>query len=306
MEHNMDIPIWTYVASMTGYTVFLVLMVAFMCKHLKLTMIWWFLVLLTIPFWAENLHGWFRWSKTLSMLVPVALVIGGTHLSWYYKENKSRIAIFFRGNWPLYIFWFFLSLNILEATFKDLTTGNYFNFAAGLLLAMTIPFPRYKKSKRFFWAVGIKEKTPCFLFFSTAMWNFLYTTWNMAFVYGEHPSYFASSCCILIAAELYPLIKRRPELYIIARVYTLCFHLFLRANGDIFTPVMDSSSWANETVLQNWGIFNLCLHLPFAIWFFWKMRKNGEPPTGKNLPPLISDYQEVKDADKLALANMKI
>ncbi len=72
------------------------------------------------------------------MLVPVALVIGGTHLSWYYKENKSRIAIFFRGDWPLYIFWFFLSLNIMEATIKDLSNGLYFNFVAGLGAAAAV------------------------------------------------------------------------------------------------------------------------------------------------------------------------
>jgi hypothetical protein len=52
------------------------------------------------------------------------------------------------------------------------------------------------KSKRCFWAVDIKEKQPCFVFYLTVMWNFLYTTWNMAFVYGENPSYFASSFCV--------------------------------------------------------------------------------------------------------------
>jgi hypothetical protein len=66
-------------------------------------MIWWFLVLLTIPFWTENIQDWFRRSKTLSMLVPVALVISGTHLSWYYRENKSKIGIFFRET-GLFIF----------------------------------------------------------------------------------------------------------------------------------------------------------------------------------------------------------
>jgi hypothetical protein len=37
------------------------------------------------------------------MLVPVALVISGTHLSWYYRENKSKIGIFFRET-GLFIF----------------------------------------------------------------------------------------------------------------------------------------------------------------------------------------------------------
>jgi hypothetical protein len=50
MEYNMEIPVWMYVVSMTGYIVFLVLIVAFMRKYLKITTVWWFLVLLTIPF----------------------------------------------------------------------------------------------------------------------------------------------------------------------------------------------------------------------------------------------------------------
>ena len=43
-------------------------------------------------------------------------------------------------------------------------------------------------------------------------WNFLYTTWNACFVYAEGHEFFASTCCILAAAELYPIIMRRPEL----------------------------------------------------------------------------------------------
>lgn len=62
--------------------------------------------------------------------------------------------------------------------------------------------------------------------YTVPMWNFLYTTWNACFVYAEGHAFFASTCCILAAAELYPIIKRQPELYITGEstpwAYTCC------------------------------------------------------------------------------------
>ncbi|KAL0245957.1 hypothetical protein GEMRC1_007173 [Eukaryota sp. GEM-RC1] len=92
----------------------------------------------------------------------------------------------------------------------------------------------------------------------------------MAFVYGESGAYFTASVCILTAALLYTLLKQRSELFIIARVYTLAFHIALRACSDIFISLMDSSTWMNEQVLWWWGLVNLVLHLPFLIWYFRK------------------------------------
>ncbi len=286
----MDIPVWQYVVSMSGYILFLLLLVEGMRRTPRLTGAFWLISLLTAPLWADNLDGWFRWAKTVSVLIPTAIVVGGARIAWLYKENPNKFLSFFRGEWVLKVLYAVLFLNIFEATAKDFATANYFNGICGAILCITIPFPRYKNGERLYWVIG-KDKPNDLLFYSTAAWNFLYTTWNMAFVFGENPGYFASSFCILMAAELYPVIKGRPELYIIARVYTLAFHILVRATDGAFFNVMDSSSWANQTVVNYWGLINLALHVPFVIWYFKKKKDNpaGEPPCGDN-QPLLSEY----------------
>jgi hypothetical protein len=286
----MNIPVWQYVVSMSAYIIFLLLMVEGMRRTPRLTTAFWLLSLCTAPLWAENLDGWFRWVKTVSVLIPTAIIVGGARIAWLYHDNPNKFLSFFRGDWVLKVLYAVLFLNIAEATAKDFATANYFNAICGVILCITIPFPRYKNGQRLYWVVS-QDKSKDILFFSTAAWNFLYTTWNLAFVFGENPGYFASSFCILIAAELYPVIKGRPELYITARIFTLAFHILVRANGDIFTPVMDSSSWANDTFLYFWGAANLALHVPYVIWYFKTKRSNptGEPPCGDN-QPLLSDF----------------
>ncbi len=282
----MEIPMMQYVVSMSGYILILLVLVEAMRRTPRLTAAFWLLSLLTAPMWADHLDGWFRWVKTVSVLIPTAIVVGGARLAWLYHDNPNRVLKFFRGDWVLKVLYAVLFLNIAEATAKDFATANYMNAICGVILCITIPFPRYKNGKRNYWIIS-KDSPHDLLFYSTAAWNFLYTTWNLAFVFGENPGYFASSFCILMAAELYPLIKGRPELYVIARVYTLAFHILIRANGDIFTPIMDSSSWANDNVLYFWGVANLAMHIPFVIWYFYKKQKSetGEPPFGKNAPP---------------------
>ena len=99
----------------------------------------------------------------------------------------------------------------------------------------------------------------------------------MAFVFGESPTFFASSFCILFAAEFYPILKKRPELYVTARIYTLATQLLLRATYDIFTPVMNSSSWYSESVHNYWGWINLGIAVPFTIvWIKNVKKRRGE------------------------------
>ena len=266
----------------------------------------WIAVLFTFPLWDE-VHGWFRWAKITSVLIPTALIVGSARLAWYYRDNPHSVARFFRGDWVLKVLYGVLFLNIAEATLKDFSfafkilndtgelvadpnfilaedsnrwVGHLFNALCGVILCITIPFPRYKNGKRQYWLID-KNQPNDLLFYSTAAWNFLYTTWNMCFVYGESHAFFASSFCILMAAELYPALKKRPELYIIARVYTLAFHVLARGIHDIFTPVMDSSAWFSEDRIAIWGTINLVMHIPFVIWYFRKKREAGEPPYGE-------------------------
>ena len=148
---------------------------------------------------------------------------------------RARFWEFFRRNWVCGRFYAVLGLNILEASPKDLAMGNYFNAISGFILIVTIPLFKSK---------GKRDAGPSQRGSHLTCWHipirsgiFLYTTWNIAFVYAENPGYAASSLCILLAAEIYPLIKRRPELYVQARAYTLAVHILIRATYDIFTPM---------------------------------------------------------------------
>lgn len=258
----MGISISQYAISMTIYIVVLLLMVEGMRKYRRFAWIFWLLSLFTFPLWPYQLHGWFRWAKTLSVLIPTAILVGFGRIANF--EDRSGKWEIFKKDWLLWALYGVLFLNIAEATLKDFATANYANAIVGAILCLTIPLVKAKGQIQKKWQFS-KQKPGDLLAFTSPMWNFVYTTWNLAFVFGENAGYFASSFCILMAAELYPIIKRRPELYVTARVYTLAFHILIRSTYDIFTPIMDSSSWANTTVLNYWGIINLIIAIPFLI-----------------------------------------
>ncbi len=265
----MDIPILYYLVSMPLYIGILMVLVELMRKYCKASAIFWILALFTFPLWAAQLDGWFRWVKTFSVLIPTAFVLGLGRLA--HHENRKGWWSFFRKNWVLWTLYGILGLNILEASLKDIALGNYFNAISGFILIVTIPLFKSKGRKNG-WAFS-KGKTTDMIAYTDPLWNFLYTTWNIAFVYAENPGFAASSLCILLAAELYPILKKRPELYVQARAYTLAIHLLIRATYDIFTPIMDSSAFASSNVVYYWGLINFVLHVPYLFWYFIKRRK---------------------------------
>ncbi len=269
----MNIPAWQYLVSMPLYIGILMILVELMRKYYKASAIFWILALLTFPLWDAQLDGWFRWVKTLSVLVPTALIVGLGRIAQY--EERGGWWKLFRKDWVLWSLYGILGLNILEASLKDIALGNYFNAISGFILIVTIPLYKSKRSKRRGWLIS-KEKPGDLLVYTDPVWNFLYTTWNIAFVYAENPGFAASSLCILLAAELYPILKKRPELYVTARVYTLAIHILIRATYDIFTPIMDSSAFANENVVYYWGLGNMVLSIPYIIWYFMKRRQTTE------------------------------
>jgi uncharacterized membrane protein len=266
----MNIPVWQYLVSMPVYIILLMIAVELMRKYYKASAIFWLLALLTFPLWSNQLEGWFRWAKTLSVLLPTAIIVGLARIANFEKKEGWWKA--FRKDWVLWSLYGILGLNILEAALKDLAMGNYFNAVSGFILIVTIPLFKSKKTKKRGWAFS-KDKPGDLLAYTDPMWNFLYTTWNIAFVFAENPGFAASSLCILLAAELYPVFKKRPELYVTARVYTLAIHILIRATYDIFTPIMDSSQFANSNVVYYWGLINLVLHVPYLFWFFIRQNK---------------------------------
>ncbi len=267
--NTVEIPIWQYLVSMVTYTVLLMLMIEVMRKHKKFAAIFWVLSLFTFPLWFAHLDGWFRWVKTISVLIPTALIVGPARIANFEKLKGWWST--FRKDWVLWTLYAILGINILEATINDFNMHNYFNGFVGVILILTMPLFKYIGKKANGWEFS--KKNGDLIAFTHPMWNFLYTTWNIAFVYAENPGFAASSLCILLAAELYPVIKKRPELYITSRVYTLAMHILIRATYDIFTPIMDSSQFQNENVVYYWGLVNIILGVPYLIWHFNQRRK---------------------------------
>jgi len=261
----MNIPMWQYLVSMPIYIGILLILIEVMRRNYKFAAIFWILALFTFPLWSSQLEGWFRWAKTLSVLIPTALIVGLGRIAQH--EKREGWWSFFRKDWVLWSLYGILGLNILEASLKDLALGNYFNAISGFILIITIPLFKSKGQKRNGWKIS-EDRPGDLIAYTDPIWNFIYTTWNIAFVFGENPGFAASSLCILLAAEVYPHLKRRPELYVSARVYTLAFHILIRSTYDIFTPIMDSSQFANPTVVHYWGIINMALAVPYLFWFF--------------------------------------
>lgn len=228
----------------------------------------WFsiLAICSFPLWFLNIDSWFRLAKTISILIPLCF-FNYIRISNDGKHVKQLKAL--KQKWPLWILFLILNLNIIEAMLQDISGGNYFNAVCGLILCLTIPLPTRH------WRVGKNDGKNTFAEILADLplaWCLLYVTWNAAFVYGENAGYFASSLCILILPEIWILFKKRVDLWLMARVYTLAVHLLIRACYDIFTPVMDSSAWMNESVLYYWGAVNLVLHLAYLVVWFFKYR----------------------------------
>ena len=252
-----------HVISMPLYFLGLMGMVHAMRKHYKFALIFWLCSLLTFPLWLMGVTGWFRWAKTLSILLPI-IVFSLIRIS-NYEHRKGKFWELFQKPWTMWFLYGILLLNIMEATIKDFVTGYQFNAMCGFLLCVTAPFATR------FWQVS-KEEHGDLVAYTTIFWNFAYTTWNLCFVYGESGAYFASSVCILLAAEIYPIIVKRPELYITARVYTLAAHLLIRACvPGLFPAVMNASTWQNPTLLKYWGIFNFLIIVPYVFWHMWQL-----------------------------------
>lgn len=262
----MDISFYQYLFTMVGYLTFLLGLIVIMRKYHNFAHYFWIASLLTIPLWLMGgIEGWFRWAKTFSVLLPT-IILGFSRIA-NHTEKKGKVWDAFRKNWILFFFYGVLFLNILEASLKDFALGYYTNAICGLILCITIPLPLK------YWAVA-KGKCCDIVGYTTIGWSMLYTTWNACFVYGESPNYFASSVCILLAAEIYPIIKKRPELYATARIYTLAAHLIIRACfPNLFLNLMNSTPWYNDTALTVWGIINIVVAVPYLSWFVFKMKR---------------------------------
>lgn len=257
----------SFIVSMSVYMLFLFLFLEYAREKQKFYVCFFMVALLSVPLWFINLEGFFRWAKTISVLIPICFV-SFVRLANDGRHNKTLSIL--RSRWPLWFFYGIVALNILEATYTDFQMGNIFNALCGIILIITMPMPTKKR-----WYMAVHDGKHNFAELIAELpiaWCLLYVTWNACFVYAENPMYFASSLCILLIIQVWMLVKKRSDLWLMGRIYTLAIHILIRASYDIFTPVMDSSSWFNSEVLYFWGVINLVLHGGFLVFWFFKLR----------------------------------
>jgi hypothetical protein len=256
----------SYVVSMGIYTLLLFLFLEYTREKQGFYKWFFILALLSFPLWFATLDSWFRWAKSFSVLVPICFV-SFVRMSNDGKHDKVLMSL--KKKWPLWILYIVLNCNILEASIHDLEFGNYFNGIAGLILCLTIPLPTKH------WRIGKNDGKNSFAELIADLplaWCLLYVTWNAAFVYGENTAFFASSLCILIAPEIWMLYRKRTDLWLMGRIYTLALHILIRASYDVFGPVMASPTWFNADVLYYWGMVNLVGHVIYLVYWFFKLR----------------------------------
>lgn len=262
-------PVLSYVVSMGIYMLFLYFFLEFSREKQSFYKWFFILALLSFPLWFLNLHSWFRWMKSISVLIPLCFV-SFIRIANDGKHNDKMASL--RKMWPLWILYVVLMLNIAEATMSDFGAGNLFNALCGVILCITIPLPTKH------WYVGKNDGKKTFAEIIADLpiaWCLLYTIWNAAFVYGENTGFFASSVCILTVPLIWMFIKKRGDLWLHARMYTLGVHILIRSSYDIFAPIMDSTPWFNENVLYVWGIANLTLHVVYFGYWFVKIRSKS-------------------------------
>ncbi len=87
----METTFWFFALSMVLYIAVLLAVVDVMRKNPRFALVFWLLALLTFPLWGDYVQGWFRWVKTLSVLLPTALLVGfGRYAELYKKENLLK------------------------------------------------------------------------------------------------------------------------------------------------------------------------------------------------------------------------
>jgi len=257
----------SYIVSMSTYMLFLFLFLEYTREKQKFYFWFFIIALISIPLWFINLEGFFRWAKTISVLLPICFV---SFVRYANSGKNNDFMPFLRKKWPLWFFYAIVALNIAEATFTDIQMGNIFNALCGVILIITMPMPTKNR-----WYMAIQDGKNNFAELIAELpiaWCLLYVTWNACFVYAENTMYFASSLCILLIIQVWMLFKKRSDLWLMGRIYTLAIHILIRASFDVFTPVMGSASWFNEDVLYYWGLLNLVLHGLFLVYWAVNLR----------------------------------
>lgn len=211
------------------------------------------LFLLSLPvLLVPNGNGVFMQIKTISVLVPICFLI-------YARVNPRALT-------PVsYLIYGVIILNIVEASVIDVMTGNYLNLAAGLGLILLLPRPGEA------WRIAGRHRN--FELALPAYWPFLYTTWNLCFLYSARIGTFGYAIPLLLAPFLYAAVLRRNDWYFQARAYSFGAYLFFRAAFGESAPLnlesFDLTDGYSPIAALAWGAANvaitgLCLYHRFS------------------------------------------
>ena len=243
-----------------------------MARYRYVPLLFSLLAILSVPIWMQKFDGWFYIVKILSVWVPITIyaVIKASYPS---SDRMKRWAtIFAKASF------FLLTLNILEASVKDLIQQNTLNGITGILLIVVLPLI----SKDNWNAINykhqpfvIKANTPFF-------YIFLYSSWNVCFVYTVFPEYFFVVVISLLYCFIHVWFTKSPNLWFTFRTFTLGFILMLRANSYLVENHLDFGYLHNEAVGSIWGLVNLVLILGYAIYSYKGELKSSALGLGLN------------------------
>lgn len=178
--------------------------------------------------------------KTISVLLPMCFLA--------YARYKPRIEGFIYK-----LIYLVIVLNIIEASVIDWQTGNILNIVAAVGLIVCLPYSRKH------WEVSGRHSD--FVVHVPAYWPYLYTTWNLCFLYSARITTFGYALPLLLAPVAYALLLRRSDLYFQARAYTFGFYLFVRTlAGDtplMNLPAFDLTGWYSPDAALAWSVVNV-------------------------------------------------
>lgn len=222
-------------------------------NHIRATTFATWLFVAILPLSLANVgDSWFRVAKTLSVLIPAAIV------------SSSRLGFaagskgFFARPWIYWFCYVVLTLNILEAAAAGATGGYWLNAGAGVVLCLTLPRPSDR------WLIRSDPDRPDLIAKLGWPWVLLYTTWNICFVYSVMPEFFGMNVAVLAAPLFFAAVSRSADLWLQARLYTLGVYLLVKTFSEL--EVASTASLSSPRVASTWGAANLALHVAYLIW----------------------------------------
>ncbi len=183
--------------------------------------------------WQETMGSdIFWWAKTFSVMAGVFWIMAYRRIGKFQTTRIGDLGVFL-----------ILFVNILEATAKDLLSGNIINGLAGVLLLISMPG---------FQEIYVESDKPRDLSYKLSKgWILGYTLWNITFVIANYLPAFGIHCAVLVSALIVGL--QFPKHWFQARAFTLGVYLMFAVSYPNVIEMLRWEGWSQS--------------LPSLIWF---------------------------------------